>query len=131
MSQHITIELCSADRDRLDRIINALTVLAGDTPNPSPAPAPSEAVEPTKDAEQAPEPAPQTTITQAEIQKAVVELCAQGKEIKAKVREIVTQYAKSVSGIPADKYLEVLTKLNALTEPDYEEILNDTGAPAV
>lgn len=54
------------------------------------------------------------SITLDRIRKMVVTLSAQGKEKKDAVREVVTSYAPNVSGIPADKYPEVMDKLTAL-----------------
>ena len=46
------------------------------------------------------------------LQHKVVELCAAGK--KDEVRAIIKQYADKVSGIPEEKYGEVMQKLNVI-----------------
>jgi hypothetical protein len=79
-----------------------------------------EAAPVTEDAPEAPapwepDPSPfpdQPAIKHADVQKKVVELSAAGK--KAEVKEIVTAYAKNVSGIPEDKLAEVWAKLTGL-----------------
>lgn len=120
----ITIELCAEDRARLDRIIEALEkkAAAGIWPEnlgseAIPEPTPAEA-EPAKiDPPVAPAPAevktePQTAITQADIQRRVVELSAAGNKQKAAVRLIVKRYADRVSQIPAEAYAEVMEQLD-------------------
>lgn len=62
-----------------------------------------------------PEP-PKPCVTIDQIRKLVVELSSKGAEKKDAVREVIMAYAPNVSGIPADKYPEVLDKLNALKE---------------
>ena len=69
---------------------------------------PADAEEPVK-AEPAPE---QPAVSQADVQKKVVELSAAGK--KDAVKEIVQAYAPRVSAIPEDKLIEVWQKLTAL-----------------
>lgn len=74
-----------------------------------PAAEPEKVEEPTQPKEK-----PEITIDQ--IRKMVVTLSAMGKEKKDAVREIITSYAPNVSGIPFDKYPEVMDKLTALKE---------------
>lgn len=133
---NITIELAAEDRKRLDDILEALkqrpdcrrcvqsVVAAMDHQNepqseekpqakeepeapvfveeaaapPWEEGVPAEVAEPTE-----------PTYTQAEVRKKVVELCAAGH--KEATRAIVSEYAPSVSDIPADKYDEVMGKL--------------------
>ena len=86
--------------------------------------APAPIIEPTPTAEpvqpepvkvEEPEP-PKPCVTIDQIRKLVVELSSKGAEKKDAVREVIMAYAPNVSGIPADKYPEVLDKLNALKE---------------
>ena len=82
-------------------------------PTEEPAPAPTEEPAPAPIAE--PEQTkPNVTIDQ--IRKEVVALSSMGKDKKDAVREIIMAYAPNVSGIPADKYPEVMDKLTALKE---------------
>jgi len=117
----ITIELCEEDRARLDNILEALKGLAVtpcvtvETPEAPAAPepvqpepvaqTPAAAPEPPK-AEEVPE------VTAAELQSKVVQLVGAGK--KEAARAIVTEYAKCVGEIPAEKRAEVLKRLNEL-----------------
>ena len=125
----ITIALCQEDRARLDKIIEALEqsqklpvenpIVAHDklqleptaeveVPNEM-----QEVMEAFKE-EIVPEPVeePAKVVTQADIQKKVVELSAAGK--KAEVRDIITKYANRVSAIPAEKTAEVWDQLIGL-----------------
>ena len=125
----ITIALCQEDRDRLDKIIEALEqsqkmpvenpiveqdklqldpTVEVEEPNEM-----QEVMEAFKE-ETASEPVeePAKVVTQADIQKKVVELSAAGK--KAEVRDIITKYANRVSAIPAGKTAEVWTQLSGL-----------------
>ena len=55
------------------------------------------------------------SVTLADIQKKVIQLCAGfGGTKKAAVREIVNAYAPKVSDLPADKWEEVMQKLTEL-----------------
>ena len=128
----ITIELCAEDRARLDNIFTALEGVLGhshtkeiaeapkaETPKPAaPEPAAPEMPEPRGEAKPqetaAPEPAPAEApkVSTEELQSKVVQLVRAGKKDEA--RAIVTEYAKSVSEIPADKRAEVLSRLTAL-----------------
>ena len=125
----ITIALCQEDRDRLDKIIEALEqsqkmpvenpiveqdklqldpTVEVEEPNEM-----QEVMEAFKE-ETASEPVeePAKVVTQADIQKKVVELSAAGK--KAEVRDIITKYANRVSAIPAEKTAEVWNQLIGL-----------------
>ena len=99
----ITIAFCEEDRNRLDKILEALSAkgACGTTEKES-----MEAVE-----EVSP-PLPDDAappVTLADIQKKVVSLSAAGK--KSQVRDIVKAYAERVSQIPQDKLSEVYAKL--------------------
>lgn len=148
---NITIELCAEDRARLDKLTEALNVLAdakaeavkalevkpqddiqkklaetlasaeaaknaqeeAEAPNPTenPTEALNEAqAEPAK-ATQAEEPKKPTVTMQMLTNKAIT-LSAAGK--KDQVRDVVHQYAKTVTSLPADKWDEVYEKLTAL-----------------
>lgn len=56
------------------------------------------------------------TVTLDEIRKKVVQLSAAGAQVKDAVRAIITEYGRNVSAIPADKYAEVMDRLNAVKE---------------
>ena len=114
----ITIALCQEDRARLDKIIEALEqtqvmhvkepITEVEASNEM-----QEVIEAFKEEivpEHVEEPA--KVVTQADIQKKVVELSAAGK--KTEVRDIITKYANRVSAIPADKTAEVWDQLIGL-----------------
>ena len=114
----ITIALCQEDRARLDKIIEALEQARVMPVNESTAEveAPNEAQEVMEafKEETAPEPVeePAKVVTQADIQKKVVELSAAGK--KGEVRDIITKYASRVSAIPAEHTAAVWNQLIGL-----------------
>ena len=144
MSNLITIELCAEDRARIDRLTAALEALqpptvhvdnpiqkalaeqvakSGKTPAQSPVESAGEAKAETPatpqtepEAATVDEPAPvaeeKPAPTTAELQQKVIALVNKGK--KAEVAAIVKSYAATVSGIPEDKRVEVMDKLNAL-----------------
>ena len=124
--------------ETLERIASALERIAATLEKPSteaPAQMP-ESVKPTPVEAEAPKPEPQTaepepvaaepvadkpaevkpTVTLDEIRKKVVQLSAAGAQAKDAVRAIVTEYGRNVSAIPADKYAEVMDRLNAVKE---------------
>ena len=125
--------------ETLERIASALERIAATLEKPStkaPAQIP-ESVKPTPvEKVEAPKPEPQTaepepvaaepvadkpaevkpTVTLDEIRKKVVQLSAAGAQAKDAVRAIVTEYGRNVSAIPADKYAEVMDRLNAVKE---------------
>lgn len=128
----ITIELCAEDRERLDRIYEALTQRQTDLEyvmnkkfdhlgsllenmelNAMEA-APAAVLEVVKpEPEEAPAEKPEAPKVKVEdVQQKVVALSAAGK--KAEVRDIVKAYADKVSAIPEDKLAEVMQKLSAL-----------------
>ena len=127
---HITIELCTEDRARLDQIIEALknahprcdrcVQLVNDL---SHAEKPTEAPEAPTPEQTQPEPETSTEdkdennskapeVTVEDIRSKVLALTAAGK--KEELKAIVKEYAPKVSEIPTDKLAEVLKKLNAL-----------------
>lgn len=154
----ITIQLTESDQGRLDRLTEALEKLAGlveamspaevkpaeapapakeqSTPKEAPskpmeAPAPAEVKQPTPEPTQATEAkqdAPAYTL--ADIQRLVIHLCSPEIGLKAQVRDIVKAYADKVPNIPADKFIEVMGKLQTLATqaPGWED-LNDEAAP--
>ena len=125
--------------ETLERIATALERIAATLEKPStetPAQIP-ESVKPTPAEVEAPKPEPvetaepepvaadpvadqpeevQPTVTLDEIRKKVVQLSAAGAQAKDAVRAIVTEYGRNVSAIPADKYAEVMDRLNAVKE---------------
>ena len=90
---HITIELCTEDRELLREIRDALCK--------EPVAQPQEV--------EAPEPA---VVSMADIQKKIVDLSAAG--MKSQVRDVVKAYAERVSLIPEEKLSEVYALLEAL-----------------
>lgn len=116
----------------LERIATALEKPSTETPaqipesvKPTPAEVEAPKPEPVKTAEPEPiaaEPVAdqpeevKPTVTLDEIRKKVVRLSAQGPYSKEAVRDIVTQYGRNVSSIPAEKYAEVMDRLNAVKE---------------
>ena len=130
---HITIELCQEDRQRLDAILAALEKVAARdcskcaesvaffTASQLQQPAQVPVAEPQPTVDTTPEEKPaepqetaktEPTVSKADIQKKVVALSAAGK--KDAVKSIVTTYATKVSDIPEDKLNEVWQKLTAL-----------------
>ena len=118
MSNTITIELCTEDRARIDRLIEALERNACEKCVP-------EAVEaspqtPLIHKEEKPvqkEPAPTVpakTVTHEELMAKVIELSAKDVRLKAQVRDIVLSYAPRVKAVPEDKLNECYEKLVAL-----------------
>lgn len=96
----LTVELCDADRARLDALLAAVQNIG--TPYNAPVPE-----TPAQDAAEAAQ-----SVTHADVQRRVVELSAAGQ--KAQVREIVKKFAPKVSAIPADDLADVWTLLDAL-----------------
>lgn len=137
MSNKIEVEIkfCKEDRDRLDKIIEALTpqellvgeIIATQTGEPEPVKEQSQPVEKASESEpeapapwdkDAPDPpgvaeeAPAVKHSKEDVQQKVVSLAAAGK--KAEVKAIVNEYAERVSLIPDDKLDEVMSRLIAL-----------------
>lgn len=130
MANNITIELCTEDRARIDRLTEALEAMAQQQPRTlyaidlgsAPAegieiePQELETVEPkqTQPKEENPtqpkiEP---PAITVEDIRSKVLTLTGAGK--KDEVRAIIKEYAEKVGDIPADKRAEVLKRLTSL-----------------
>lgn len=144
MSNTITIELCTEDRARLDKLTTALeqrivpaeTFLRNSDATAEVAEAPTEPQEAPKEepktetppAEETPQEATQEpesdapaekvgpTITLEQIQQKVVQLAAEGAEKKAKVRGVISTYGTKVSDLKdtPEKWDEVWQKLTAL-----------------
>ena len=132
----ITIELCTEDRARLDKIIEKLenaaprcdscvkafvelaqgkATEAPETKTDEPQPEEPEKNQPKTENPTQPKiendsPAPEVTVE--DIRSKVLQLTGAGK--KDEVRVIVKAYAEKVGDIPADKRAEVLEKLTAL-----------------
>ena len=132
MSNHITIELCKEDRQRLDEVIGFLGLIVGQkysTPESALAAFdkgiiqmpvnehPVDEVSPHAAPEPAAEPE-QVNYTKADIQALVMKLAAPGTGKKEAVKAIVNEYAKKISDIPEEKLNEVMAKLNQLAEEE-------------
>lgn len=104
----VTIELCQADRGRIDALLQRLEQLLHSEPAlvaPEPA-APASPITPTDST---------PDITPAQLQQHVVQLVSAADPARKKqIREIVKAYAPKVSDIPADKLAEVWAKLDDL-----------------
>lgn len=116
----ITIELCKEDRQRLDEVIAFLGLIAGDQksrPTVSSQPEhPADATTTHLELVDAPAPAAEPTpveqpVSFAEFQKAVTQAVAKGPKQKATAKEIINEYAPSVSEVPEDKRAEVIARL--------------------
>ena len=127
----IVIEFCAEDRQRLDDLCGAITllssVLGSSLPTESRAAVVASASEPELPADvnppfdppapapdpvaAAPAPAP---VSLGEFQKAIVTRCAESAATKQKVQALVHKYADSVSNIPEDKRSEVLAALSQI-----------------
>lgn len=137
MSNHITIEFCKEDRQRIDELIglaawitgalkdlaaNTAPVIMDDTTNkikltsehPVDEVSPHAAPEPVAE----PEPVAAVNYTKADVQALVLKLAAPGTGKKDAVKAIVNEYAKKVSDIPEEKLNEVMAKLNQLAEEE-------------
>lgn len=133
MANIIEFKLCQEDRDRLDKIIDLLTtvgtpfaaagtytVLPGQDDEPAEAETPAAeepkaeepALKPTPEEPKAAEP----SVTLEEIQQKVVQLCAAGGDVKAKVRSIINEYGAKVSDLKdqPEKWDEVHKRLCVL-----------------
>lgn len=140
---NISIELCAEDRARLDKVIGLLAVLA-ETAVKVPKTAPKSTQEEPKaesraitqaeqeetpvaeiepqevkaeaPAEPTPQPVPQPApdVSLEELQGLVVRLATNGKKLEA--RDIVFEYAKSVTAVPAEKRGELYARLQKLED---------------
>ena len=107
MSNTITIQLCAEDRARLDRLAAAMEKHAGDIlMKDIEEPETEETAETTAAPEQA------RSIDRAELRAKVIELSAKG--LKEQTRDIVREYAQTVTAVPDDKLAECYDKLMAL-----------------
>lgn len=128
MSQTITIhtELAQEDRERIDLLIELLSVAHLDKEDAAkkqaPAPAPVEPEAPAAPAEEpAEDPAPaeeepQPQYTADDVRALAQRLLAPATGKRDATKKIVNEYAAKVGDIPADKYAEVMTRLQALLE---------------
>lgn len=133
---NLVVELGPQTQAKLDAILAALQGATPATvpapaakaePVTEPAPVAKPAAEPAPAAEVKPEPAvveepapaaePEAPkITKADIQAKVQTLAKPGSKHRDAVKAIIKSYGANVSGIPEDKYPEVMEKLNALTK---------------
>lgn len=88
--------------DGIQDILRRLPLPEGAAPAEQPAPQPAPDPEP----EQAPR------YTLEDVRRKVIELTTAGH--KAQAREIVKDYAETVSGLPEDKFQEIMDRLTAL-----------------
>jgi hypothetical protein len=131
MSNHITIELCAEDRQRIDELIafaglitselkshrplqlqsideNGIRFGTAAEEHPVDAVAPHGEPEPVAD----PEPAEKVyKVTKADIMAKVQALAAPNNPKREQAKAIVKSYGAKVSDIPEDKYDEVMDKL--------------------
>ena len=124
MNNHITIQLCAEDRQRIDELIAFAGLIASEMKSKEPinttnpdlkvvAPAeehPVDAVAPHGD----PEPVVTEkvyTVTKADIMAKVQALAAPNNPKREQAKAIVKSYGAKVSDIPEDKYDEVMAKL--------------------
>ena len=131
MSNHITIEFCKEDRQRIDELIGLAAWITGalkdlaaaqtaepvnehpvDEVSPHVVPEPVATVSEKENAE------PEVNYTKADVQALVMKLAAPGTGKKDAVKAIVNEYAKKISDIPEEKLNEVMAKLNQLAEED-------------
>lgn len=127
MSNHITIELCKEDRQRIDELIGFAGWIAGalkDMATAQPAVIPEQVNEHPVD-EVSPHAAPEHVaepeapkFTKDDVQALVIKLAAPNTGKTDAARAIVYEYAKKVSDIPEDKLDEVMAKLNKLAEEE-------------
>lgn len=107
------------DLPELEKVIERLDAILAElktTGTPFDAPQPTPMTEPKLQPKTEPKTVPQEAQgpTAKEIQDRVVRMTAANADLKAKVRDIVREYAPKVSGIPADKRAEVWARLDAL-----------------
>ena len=126
----ITIEFCKEDRQRLDELIAFAGQIVGEMktrPAEHPIDAPTAHLEipeiTQKDLDQlaAAEEAYQAAVAAntpevkpvafAEFQKVVTQTVAKGPKQKAAAKEIINEYAASVSEVPEDKRAEIMERL--------------------
>lgn len=130
----ITIALCEEDRKLLEGLMGSISLLASVTANAQPKevqekiiaeahtmllamkPAAPDAGHPADEVSPhgEPEPVAEAKYTQADILAVVQRLIAPGSTKRAEAKAIVNDYATKISAIPADKYNEVMDRLNKL-----------------
>lgn len=122
----VKVELCEADRKRLDDILAALQAAgtpfaaaqapAAEEPKSEPAQAPEVETQAEPEAPAAPAPqtkaAPEVNVSAEDIRQVLLVLNGAGKGAEAKA--IIKEYAEKLSDIPSDKRLECLERLNKL-----------------
>ena len=122
MSNHITIELCKEDRQRIDELIAFAGLIVSEMKrNHAPIAAPAEehpvdAVAPHGEPEPVAEPevAPAEKVykvTKADIMAKVQALAAPNNPKREQAKAIVKSYGAKVSDIPEELYDEVMDKL--------------------
>lgn len=135
MSNHITIELCAEDRQRIDELIAFASWIASELKNHRPLQLqsidengirfgtaaekaaeehPVDAVAPHGEPEPAADPEPAAEVykvTKADIMAKVQALAAPNNPKREQAKAIVKSYGAKVSDIPEDKYDEVMDKL--------------------
>ena len=123
MSNHITIQLCEEDRQRIDELIafagliasemkssHGLKVVAPAEEHPVDAVAPHGEPEPAAEPEAAPA-EKVYKVTKEDIMAKVQALAAPNNPKREQAKAIVKSYGAKVSDIPEDKYTEVMDKL--------------------
>jgi hypothetical protein len=132
MSNHITIELCAEDRQRIDELIAFAGLIASEMKSSRPLQLqsidengirfgtaaeehPVDAVaphgEPEPAAEPVADPEPVYKVTKDDIMAKVQPLAAPNNPKREQAKAIVKSYGAKVSDIPEDKYAEVMDKL--------------------
>lgn len=131
MSNHITIELCAEDRQRIDELIAFAGLIASEMKSNRPLQLqsidengirfgtateehPVDAVAPHGEPEPAADPEPAEKVykvTKADIMAKVQALAAPNNPKREQAKAIVKSYGAKVSDIPEDKYTEVMDKL--------------------
>jgi hypothetical protein len=129
MSNHITIELCAEDRQRIDELIAFAGWIASEMKSHRPLQLqsidengirfgtaaeehPVDAVAPHGEPVADPEPAEKVyKVTKADIMAKVQALAAPNNPKREQAKAIVKSYGAKVSDIPEDKYTEVMDKL--------------------
>lgn len=107
MCNRITIELSQQDRERLDKLVEALA--KGNCINCTQE---EKVQEETVSIPENVPAAPTSTVDRADLRAKVIELSAKG--LKEQTRDIVRQYGQTVTNVPEDKVAECYGKLKAL-----------------
>ena len=122
MSNHITIELCAEDRQRIDELIGFAGWIVSEMKSNHGlkvvAPAeehPVDAIAPHDDPEPEAVPAEKVyKVTKEDIMAKVQALAAPNNPKREQAKAIVKSYGAKVSDIPEDKYAEVMDQLTKL-----------------